>query len=246
MKSILAAFAIGLAAMQPAFAQVDLNPPYGDPAYETYTVFSPDAAGPEAALKDILVVFHGFTSAVPNGTYKRVRKAFRKTHTVIGVNYDPLDIERTLAFLDAVAAKWLKGRNTTVLGTSFGAFWADIFGNRIGAQKVVLLNPVTEPARQLSKHAGQQATNPRRAQTFFVEATALGRYAGLDGMEKSEISRLVVLSADDDALDFRDAMNVFAGRENTTVVVYPGGGHTLDLRKHPARAFIVDFVSNHR
>lgn len=245
MKSILAAFAIALAAMQSAIAQVDLNPPYGDPAYEAYTVFSPDAPGPEAALDDIMVVFHGFTSAVPNGTYKRVRKAFRKTHTVIGVNYDPLDVERTLDFLDAVEEKWLKGRSTTVFGTSLGAFWANAFGSRIGARKIVLLNPVTEPARQLSEYVGQQATNERRAQSFLVEAAALERYASLNGRERNGLSRLVVLSADDDELDFREALNVFAGGQSTTVVVYPDGGHTLNLRKHPARAFIVDFVSNH-
>ncbi len=245
MKIILAAFAMGLAAMQPAIAQVDLNPPYGDPSYKAYTVFSPDAPDPEAVLKDVMVVFHGFTSAVPNGTYKRVREVFQETHTVIGINYDPLDIERTLAFLDAVEEKWLKGRRTVVLGTSFGAFWANVFGDRIGAQKIVLLNPVTDPTRQLSKYAGEQATNKRRAQSFFVEAAALERYASLNGVKRNGISRLVVLCADDDALDFRDALEFFVGKENTTIIVYPNGGHTLDLREHAARAFIVDFVSNH-
>ncbi len=230
--------------MQPASAQVDLNPPYGDPPYKAFTVFSPDAPDPDAMLEDVMVVFHGFTSAVPNGTYKRVREAFRETHTVIGINYDPLDIERTLAFLDTVEEKWLKGRRTVVFGTSFGAFWADVYGHRIRAQKIVLLNPITEPARQLSKYVGEQATNKRRAQSFLVEASALERYASLGASELNGISRLVVLSADDEALDFRDALNVFAGREKTITMVYPDGGHTMDLRKHPARASIVEFVSN--
>ena len=170
MKSILAAFVFGLALLQPALApalaQVNLNPPYGDAAYDAFTVLSPDAPDPEAARKDVIVVFHGFTSALPNGTYKRVRKFFKKTHTVIGVNYDPLDIDRTLAFLDTVGETWLKGRNTTVFGTSLGAFWAELFGKRIGAQKIVLLNPVTEPRRQLSRYIGKEKTNKRRVQTF--------------------------------------------------------------------------------
>ena len=120
MKNLVTTFALGLAVMQSASAQVSLNPPYGDPLYEAFTVFSPDAAKGDAMLGDVIVVFHGFMSAVPNGTYKRVRRAFRKTHTVIGINYDPLDIERTLAFLDAVATHWLKGRRTVVFGTSIG------------------------------------------------------------------------------------------------------------------------------
>ena len=245
MKYVIAAFALGLAAMQRASAQVDLNPPYGDPQYEAFTVFSPDAPDPDAMLEDVMVVFHGFTSAVPNGIYKRVREAFRETHTVIGINYDPLDIERTLAFLDAVEENWLNGRRTVVLGTSFGALWADVFGHRIGAQKIVLLNPVTEPTRQLSRYVGKQTTNRRRAQSFVVEAAALERYACLNATEPNRISRLVVLSADDDALDFRDALDVFAGKQKTITIVYPDGGHTLDLRKHPARASIVEFVSSH-
>ena len=229
--------------MQRASAQVDLNPPYGDPQYEAFTVFSPDAPDPDAMLEDVMVVFHGFTSAVPNGIYKRVREAFRETHTVIGINYDPLDIERTLAFLDAVEENWLNGRRTVVLGTSFGALWADVFGHRIGAQKIVLLNPVTDPAGQLSKYVGKQATNKRRARSFLVEAAALERYASLNTTEPNGISRLVVLSADDDALDFRTALDVFAGKQKTITIVYPEGGHTLDLRKHPARASIVEFIS---
>ena len=244
MKFIFVAFAIALVTMRPAIAQVDLNPPHGNPAYKAYTVFSPDAPDPGAVLEDVMVVFHGFTSAVPNGTYKRVREAFQETHTVIGINYDPLDIQRTLAFLDAVEEKWLKGRRTVVFGTSIGAYWANVFGHRIGAQKIVLLNPVTVPAQQLSMYAGKQATNKRRAQSFLVEAAALERYASLNGITQNGLSRLVVLSANDDVLNFRDTLNVFAGKENTTIIVYPYGGHTLDLRKHPARAFIVDFVSS--
>ncbi len=243
MKFLIVALALGLAAMQPASAQDILNPPYGDPLFKPFTVFSPDAADPTAMRDDVVVVFHGFTSAVPNGTYKRVRKAFQKTHTVIGINYDPLDIERTLAFLDNVGENWLKGRRTVVLGTSVGAFWADVFGHRIGAQKIIMLNPMTEPARQLSKYVGKQATNKRRAQSFLVEADAIERYTSLITTEPNGISRLVVLSADDDALDFHAALDVFAGKQKTTIIVYPNGGHTLDLRKHPARASIVEFVS---
>ncbi len=243
MKYLIAALALGLAAMQPASAQDNLNPPYGDPLFKAFTVFSPDAPDPDAMRDDVVVVFHGFTSAVPNGTYKRVRKAFQKTHTVIGINYDPLDIERSLAFLDGVEEKWLKGRRTVVFGTSVGALWADVFGHRIGAQKIVMLNPVTEPARQLSGYVGKQATNQRRAQSFLVEAAALERYASLKATEPNGISRLVVLSADDDVLDFRDTLDVFAGQQKTITIVYPDGGHTLDLRKHPARASIVEFVS---
>lgn len=243
MHYVVVTLVIVLASFGPARAQVDLNPPYGDPSYNAYTVFSPDAPAPEAVGQDVVVVFHGFNSAVPNGAYKRIRKAFRETHTVIGVNYDPFDIERSLAFFDDVAEKWLNGRRTVVFGTSFGAFWANRFGYRIGAQKIVLINPVMVPEQQMMKYAGKQVANKRRSLSFVAEAAKLERYASLTAKEDNGIARLVVLAADDERLDFRKALTAYAGQDKTTLIVYPEGGHTLDLRRHPARAAIAGFVN---
>ena len=243
MKFFPAVLAFWLTAMPPAIAQVDHNPPYGDPAYRAYSVFSPDAPNPEHARADIIVVFHGFRSAVPNGTYKRIREAFRETHTVIGLNYDPLDIERTRAFLDNVEKRWLRGRRVVVLGTSMGGFWANKFCQRIGAKTIVMLNPVTEPARQLAKYAGIQVTNQRRARSFLVDGAAIQRYANIVPVTPDGIRTLVLLTADDGLLYYRLAWDVFTGKKDATVIVFPEGGHTMNLRVHPARAAIVEFVS---
>ena len=93
-------------------------------------------------------------SAIPNGTYKRVLKALKQERTVIGINYDPLDVAGTVKFLDEVYAQRLKGRRVTTLGTSLGAFWALYFGERFRAEKVIMVNPLVAPAEQLKKFAG--------------------------------------------------------------------------------------------
>lgn len=243
MKPVFAAIAAWLTAVSPAIAQPDLNPPYGDPAYRAYTVFSPDAPDPAQARTDIVVVFHGFRSAVPNGTYKRVREALGETHTVIGINYETLDADRTAAFLEEVEARWLEGRRVVVVGTSMGGYWAYLFGNRVGARAIVMLNPVVDPARQLAKYVGKQTVNRRRARSFTVDGAAIQRYAPLQPPPRGAIPTLVLLAADDARLDYRKALRLFDGRTNTTVTVYPKGGHNLNLRTHPARAAIVEFVS---
>lgn len=243
MKIFFAVVAVWLTAVPLALAQTSLNPPYGDPAYRPYSVFSPDASEPKNARPDIIVVLHGFRSAVPNSTYKRIREVFRETRTVIGLNYDPLDIERTRGFLDDVEKRWLRGRRVVVLGTSMGGFWANIFGHRVAAEKIVLLNPVVDPSRQLAKYAGETTTNQRRARTFSVEASAIQHYESIKSEFRVDIPTLVLLTADDERLDHRLAEEMFTGKKDATVVVFPEGGHTMNLRNHRARAAIVDFVS---
>jgi len=242
MKILFAVVAAWLTAVPLALAQSNLNPPFGDPAYRPFTVFSPDVADPEHARADILVVFHGFRSAVPNGTYKRIREVFRESHTVIGLNYDPLDVEHTRSFFDGVEKRWLRGRRVVVFGTSMGGFWANIFGHQIAAEKIVMLNPVVDPPRQLAKYVGEVTTNQRRARMFSVKASAIQRYETIKPEFRLDIPTLVLLTADDERLDHRLAEAVFTGRKDTTVAVYPEGGHTMNLRNHPARAAIVDFV----
>lgn len=78
--------------------KVDLNLPFGDSIYFPFSVFSPDEPRPSDYKDQVVVVFHGFMSATPNGTYKRIRKKLLDTHTTLGINYDPLDFEGTVKF----------------------------------------------------------------------------------------------------------------------------------------------------
>lgn len=233
-----------LLALWPAVAHAgpNLNPEHGDKAYQAWSILSPDVENPADYKKDVIVYFHGFRSAVPNGTYKRIRKKFKKTHTVLGVNYNYFNIPETVQKLDEFAKSHLKDRTVTVFGTSLGGFWAEYFGNRIGAKKVVQVNPIVDPAKQLEKYAGSTQTSKRRAMDFTVTIDQVLSYNTVDRTPNPATSSLVVLTADDQLQDYTIAKTHYGSRERTKVSVYPSGGHTIDLRKHEAAKEIGVFV----
>ncbi len=222
-------------------AEIDLNPPYGSALYLAPSVFAPDLAAGEPLGPRVVVVLHGFGSAVPNGTYKRLRELLGGTHTVIGVNYEWFEVERTRDQLDALAAGWLAGRDVTVVGTSLGGWWADWLANRIGA-RAILSNPVTDPAEHMMKYAGRAYESARRARTYRFTGAEIARYAALAVEPDPGVPVLVVLTEDDDRVDHRKALALYGGRANATVRVWPTGGHTVDFRSHPAREVVRAFV----
>ena len=194
----------------------------------------------------MVVVFHGFLSAIPNGTYKRVLKALKQERTVIGINYDPLDVAGTVKFLDEVYAQRLKGRRVTTLGTSLGAFWALYFGERFRAEKVIMVNPLVAPAEQLKKFAGTDLVSEKRAQTYHPTVEALNGYREIE-VDAAKVRRiLLILSRDDDVLNYRLALAKHLSHQGTDVVLYSEGGHTLQLKTHPAIDAIAGFVQGKR
>lgn len=236
---VLTAFSLPAAL---AGSKPNLNPEYGSSVYNAFTVFSPDAASPEDYRQDVVVVLHGFMSALPNGTFKRVRKKLLKTHTVLGLNYDPLEVEATVAFLDRVAKEHLSGKRVTVLGTSLGGFWARYFGARIGARSVVLLNPVIRPARHMLKHEGSTRTNRRRIQDYTIGVGAFDAYQRFDVDRMAGPPTLLIVARDDDRIDPEVALSALKPLPGVVVQVYAEGGHTINLKKHPALGRIATFV----
>ncbi|MGK0168542.1 MAG: putative esterase YcpF (UPF0227 family) [Gammaproteobacteria bacterium] len=221
----------------------NLNPEYGDAVYREFSVFSPDAATPADYKPDVVLVFHGFASAVPNGTFKRVRKKLLSTHTALGINYNPLDVAGTQAFLRRVHTEHLQGKRVTVLGTSLGGFWARYFGHIIKAHKVVMLNPMIRPEQQLARYTGTTRVNERRHVVYNITALALAPYAGIDASNMSGPKSLLIVTRDDDRQPPEIALQALQGTPELTVRMYETGGHTINLKKHEALGLIADFVS---
>ncbi len=101
MRPLLAVVLLFFAAVPASAGKVNLNPEHGDPLYQAWSILSPDVADGEAYGDKVVVVFHGFRSALPNGAYKRMRKFFKDSHTVVGVNYHYFEIEDTKRRLEA-------------------------------------------------------------------------------------------------------------------------------------------------
>ncbi len=242
-----------------ADAQVELNPEYGDPVYQFFSVFDAEPGGPENYKDEVVVVFHGFLSAIPNGTYKRVLRALGRNRTVIGINYGSL-ADRfgrrrvllfgialgTVEFLNEIYTQRLKDKRVTTLGTSLGAFWALYFGERFRAEKVIMVNPVVAPAEQLLTDVGTELLSAKRAITYRATVEALDRYRALEADASAVPRMLLILSRDDDVLDYRLALDKYLGHPGTDVVLYAEGSHTLQLKTHPAIDAITGFVRGKR
>lgn len=106
----------------------------------------------------------------------------------------------------------------------------------------ILSNPLTDPRRHLLKYAGVAYHSLRRDRTFRFEAADMARYATLEVVPDA-VPMLVLLTEDDPLVDHRKALDVFGARENATLRVFATGGHTIDLRTHPAREVVRAFVA---
>lgn len=238
----LLAFVLLFFAVTPASAgKVNLNPEHGDPLYQAWSILSPDVADGQPYGNKVVVVFHGFRSALPNGAYKRMRNFFKDSHTVVGINYHYFEIEDTKRRLDAFSEEKLKGREVVVFGTSLGALWANYFGNRIGAKQIVVINPVIEPVDTLQKYVGKTVEAKRRGKSFPVSAEEVERYSVLSWLP-GEVETLMILTEKDEAMDYRIARDACQSADSCSAQIYDEGGHTINLKKHPARERIIAFV----
>jgi predicted esterase YcpF (UPF0227 family) len=172
---------------------VDLNPPFGDAAYQPFGVF-PASELARGLGRRVLVVLHGFLSAIPNGYYKRLRAAFGDGHDVIGVNYAYFEPDETIRGLDDLARVHLDGRHVAAFGPSLGGFWAAHFARRIGAERLILVNPATRPADTLGRMIGQTVFAERRQQEIVVTAEMVARYDAVGDIPVAGSPTLVLLA----------------------------------------------------
>lgn len=177
---------------------------------------------------DVLFVFHGFGSAVPNGAYKRLFKAFSEKYSVIGLNYDYFDFAANDAFMELVWQSVLKDRNVTFAGTSLGGFWANTYAQQYGVKRLVLVNPAVDPAEQLKQFIGQMEVE-KRNKVIDVTAEAVESYRARTTAPEPGIERLVILSRDDAVLDYRLGEEAY-DLPGTQIIIFDDGGHTVDMR----------------
>lgn len=198
-----------------------------DVTYGVYSEFTLYNADNGPLKDDVIFVFHGFGSAMPNGAYKRLYKAYSGHFSVIGFNYDYFDLEGNDEAMELVWTRVLVDRNVIFGGTSLGGFWANYYAEKYGVKRVLLANPVVDPVNQLRQFIGKHYVEKRNKE-LIVTAAKVDRYKGRVSAAKPGLSRLVILTRDDEILDYRLAEEKFTGAQDT-VAVFNEGGHTLDL-----------------
>lgn len=213
-------------------------------SYRELSVYAPDIETPGDAGKRVFVVIHGFMGAMPNDAFRALRKDMAASGTCIGINLAPLDARASWSFLEEVAERYLKDRTVSVIGTSLGGFWARYFGERIGAEHIVMINPVTDPVQQLGQYTGQHMLNEHRQKTYHVTTEALATYRGMTLNTDTVLSTLILLGGQDDIIDPATTRQVFADASGVRFVDYPDEGHSIDLNGHPALDRIAKFLQS--
>ena len=207
-------------------------------AYDEFTLVNYDG---EQIKDDVLFVFHGFGSAMPNGAYNKLYNAFAEHFSIIGFNYDYFDLDGNDAAIERVWEGLLKNRNVIFVGTSLGGFWANHYAEKYGVKRVVLVNPVVKPAKQLRQFIGKYRAE-KRGKDILVTEEKVSRYASRTSPPTAGIERLIFLSRDDQVLDYQLSENAYSGANNT-VIVFDEGGHTVNLNQDryldPLRAFLL-------
>ena len=64
-----------------------------------FTLYSGQGETAAEFKENVILMLHGFASAMPNRTYKALNRAFGATHTVVGFNYDYVDVAANRAEL---------------------------------------------------------------------------------------------------------------------------------------------------
>lgn len=205
-----------------------------------HTLYTQEGEPAEDYKSRVLLMLHGFKSAMPNNDYGVIHEAFGEAHTVAGYNYDYVNVPANVSDLDELAAL-LKDRRVIVIGTSLGGFWADYMAKRFQIDGAILVNPAVRPDQTMQRHLGKQHSK-KRMSDFMVTEAAVQAYRQLDQPDQSDARRLVLLCKDDEVLDYRNASEVFKGEPDTQTVVFEEGGHNLPLERRDVMAAIRGFI----
>lgn len=119
-----------------------------------------------------------------------------------------------------------------VVGSSLGGFYATHVAETTGC-RAVLLNPAVNPARDLSRHIGEQTAWHDPAQRFFFEPRFVDE---LRALEHGPVARpgnyFAVIAKGDEVLDWREMTGRYPGAR---IKLLEGGDHALsDFDDHAA------------
>ena len=125
-----------------------------------------------------------------------------------------------------------------VVGSSLGGFYATAVAERLGC-KAVLLNPAVDPARDLSRHIGEQTSWQDPDEHFFFAPAFIDELRALHaGPLRAPGNYFAVIAKGDEVLDWREMAARYTGAR---IELLEGGDHALtDFESHLPR--IVDFL----
>ena len=125
-----------------------------------------------------------------------------------------------------------------VVGSSLGGFYAGVVAERTNCCAVVL-NPAVDPARDLSKHIGEQTTWQNPAEHFYFRPEYVDELRAMTPARLTRPERYAaVIAKGDELLDWREMCARHAG---ASTLLLEGSDHALsDFEQH--LPFVLHFL----
>jgi uncharacterized protein len=190
-----------------------------------------------------LLYLHGFRSSPSSVKAKKMGAAVTQRHPKVHwwCPQLPPSPRVAMALIRQGIAGWPQDAGfecMAVVGSSLGGFYATAVAEQLGC-RAVLLNPAVDPARDLTRHIGEQTSWQNPEERFFFEPAFIDELRALNaGPLREPAQYLAVIAKGDEVLDWREMAARYAGAR---IELLEGGDHALsDFDVH--LPLILDFL----
>ena len=190
-----------------------------------------------------LLYLHGFRSSPQSMKAQKMAAAVQQRHPAVHwwCPQLPPSPRAAIALINNVIDGWPREtgfESMAVVGSSLGGFYATAVAERLGC-KAVLLNPAVDPARDLSRHIGEQTSWQNPDEHFFFAPAFIDELRALHtGPPRVPGNYLAVIAKGDEVLDWREMAARYTGAR---IELLKGGDHALtDFDTH--LPMILDFL----
>ena len=172
-----------------------------------------------------ILYLHGFASS-SDSTKAKVFKNFIKKQNDLAVIIP--DLPNNLAGWSEKIEELIKEHKPMAfMGSSLGGFYSTCFARKIGAIDI-LLNPAVLPAEGMKTYLGKNK-NYSTGEEFLLTDSDIEHLFSMQkelrNKNTSDNSSLVILETGDEVLDYKQALEFYAGSQ---IKVIHGGSHSLD------------------
>ncbi len=183
-----------------------------------------------------LLYLHGFRSSPGSAKARQVAQRMAQQHPQVTwwCPQLPPSPQQAMEMVAQGIAGW-PGTSMGVIGSSLGGFYATHVAETTGC-RAVLLNPAIDPARDLGKYIGEQASWHDPAERFFFEPRFIDE---LRSLEHGPVARpqnyYAVVAKGDEVLDWREMTGRYPGAR---LKLLEGSDHALsDFGDHIDEVF---------
>ncbi|MBT9502036.1 MAG: esterase [Burkholderiaceae bacterium] len=172
-----------------------------------------------------LLYLHGFRSSPRSAKAQRMARWVREQRPELqwACPQLPPSPAEALQLIRELVADWPR-EHMAVMGSSLGGFYATVLAEELGCP-AVLLNPAVDPARDLSRHIGEQTAWHDPSEHFFFRPEFVDELRALTPPALTRPERyFAVIAKGDEVLDWREMWSRY---QQCQVLLLEGSDHGL-------------------